>query len=191
MNMRKTLLAVATPLVLMSSLSSFTALADEGTPPVSVTVKGGTIKFVGKMVDAPCAVDIPYDGQITDLGQYRVASLSKEPGATSVGKNFNIKLVDCSVDTMKNVQVKFSGSSAEGKNTTLALDGGSNAAQNVGIQILRNGKPVVVDGSDGTANIALEKGENNLAFQAQFISLGTDVKPGAANGSVDFYLTYL
>ncbi|EMJ4649360.1 fimbrial protein [Serratia ureilytica] len=191
MNMRKTLLAVATPLVLMSSLSSFTALAAEGTPPVSVTVKGGTIKFAGKMVDAPCAVDMPADGQITDLGQYRVASLSKEPGATSVGKNFNIKLVDCSVDTMKNVQVKFSGSPAKGSNTTLALDGGSNAAQNVGIQILRNGEPVVVDGSGKTASIALEKGENNLAFQAQFISLSKDVKPGAANGSVDFYLTYL
>ncbi|ASL86311.1 hypothetical protein BVG97_01400 [Serratia marcescens] len=188
MNMRKTLLAVATPLVLMSSLSSFTALADEGT---SVTVKGGTIKFVGKMVDAPCAVDIPADGQITNLGQYRVASLSKEPGATSVVKNFNIKLVDCSVDTMKNVQVKFSGSTAKGSNTTLALDGGSNAAQNVGIQILRNGEPVVVDGSGKTASIALENGENNLAFQAQFISLSKDVKPGAANGSVDFYLTYL
>lgn len=195
MTMKKTLLAFTTSLALATSLSSFSALAENGdTPapaPAPASVKGGTLKFVGKLVDAPCAVDIPSDGQITDMGQYRTASLGKDVGITSAAKNFNIRLVDCSVDTYKNVQVKFVGPTVKGSNTTLALEGGANAAENVGVQILRNGVPVAVDGSQKTEKMGLEGTENDLSFQAQFISLAKGVTPGVANASAEFYLTYL
>lgn len=182
------------PLALLVSLSSFAAFADDENqqpePGKSVTVNGGTLKFQGSLVNAPCAVDSPKEGHIVDLGQYRTAEFDKE-GDTSVARRFEIKLSNCAVETYKKAQVTFLGHPVEGKDTVLALEEGSSSARGVGIQILSGGNAVPVDGSKPSGNTDLIQGNTTMVFSAQYISTNKDIKPGAANASADFSITYL
>lgn len=184
---RKNLALALTTLLCTSSV--FAAPVES---PDSATVKGGTIKFVGSLVDAACALEQPAGGQVVDLQQFRVAELKKSVGAVTHAQDFDIKLTDCSVDTYKKASVNFSGVSVPGKNTILALDNdrGSSAASGVGIRILSDGKAVPVDGSGVSEATNLTPGNTKMRFQAQYISTSTDVKPGAANASAEFSITY-
>ncbi|MBW5816673.1 fimbrial protein [Yersinia kristensenii] len=193
MKKKNTQVAIAITFAFVTTVSSFSTFADdlptEPTPGNTVSAHGGTIKFMGSLVDAPCAVDTPTDGQIVDLGQYRTAGFT-DVGMTSPAKRFDIKLSDCAVDTYKKAHVTFNGLSA-GENTTLALDGGTSAAKGIGIQILSNGKPLPVDASAASDDATLVPGDTKMIFQARYVSIDKTVKPGAANASVDFTITYL
>lgn len=178
-------------LALTSLLCSSSVLA-AGEQPDPVPVSGGVIKFAGSLVNAACALDQPTGGQVVDLQKFSVAELNKSVGAVTQAKDFEIKLTDCSVETYKKASVKFSGVSVPGKNTILALgnDHGISTASGVGIQILSDGKVVTVDGSTPSGETVLQPGNTKMRFQAQYISTSTDVKPGAANASVEFSITY-
>ncbi|QIX94989.1 fimbrial protein [Cedecea sp. FDAARGOS_727] len=184
---RKNLALALTTLLCTSSV--FAAPVES---PDSATVKGGTIKFVGSLVNAACALEQPAGGQVVDLQQFSVAELNKSVGAVTQAKDFEIKLTDCSVETYKKASVKFSGVSVPGKNTILALgnDHGISTASGVGIQILSDGQVVTVDGSTPSGETVLQPGNTRMRFQAQYISTSTDVKPGAANASAEFSITY-
>ena len=178
---RKNLSLALTTLLCTSSV--FAAPVES---PDSATVKGGTIKFVGSLVNAACSLDQPAGGQVVDLQQFSVADI-KNPGTATQARDFDIKLTDCSVETYQKVSVKFNGKVAD-KNTILALDGGG--ASGVGIQILSNGNAVPVDGSGASEATNLTPGNTRMQFQAQYISTSTEVKPGAANASAEFSITY-
>lgn len=184
----------AVALALTSLICSSSALADNA-PTAPVTVSGGTVKFIGSIINAPCALNHPTGGQIVDLQQFRVSDLNKAVGDVTPARDFDLKLTDCSVETYKKARVNFNGVSVTGKNTILALDGdiaGAKSASGVGIQILSNGKPVAVDGTStpAAADTVLRPGNTNMRFQAQYISTSVDVKPGAANASAEFTITY-
>ena len=181
-------------LSLIALLCSSSVFAEPG-PGAPHTVNGGTIKFIGSLVDAPCALDQPTGGQIVDLQQFRIADLNKNIGNVTPARDFDIKLTDCSLETYKKAHVNFNGASVTGKNTILALDGGvagAEGASGVGIQILSNGKAVAVDGtsSPAAADTVLSPGNTSMRFQAQYVSLSENVKPGAANASAEFTITY-
>lgn len=180
---RKALALALTPL-----LCSLPVLAAADEPAEPVTVSGGTIKFVGSLVNAACALDQPTGGQVVDLQQFRVADVNKTQGAVTQARDFDIKLTDCSVETYQKASVKFNGKSVAGKNTILALDSGG--ASGVGIQILSDGKAVPVDGSGASEVTNLTPGNTRMRFQAQYISTSSEVKPGAANASAEFTITY-
>lgn len=182
-------------LALTTLLCTSSVFANPVEPSESVTVNGGTIKFVGSLVNAACALDQPTGGQVVDLQQFRVADLNKAVGDVTPARDFDIKLTDCSVEAYKKARVNFNGVSVAGKNTILALDGGiagAESASGVGIQILSDGKPVAVDGTSSPAatETTLRPGNTNLRFQAQYISTSKEVKPGAANASAEFSITY-
>ncbi|WP_391575263.1 fimbrial protein, partial [Serratia ficaria] len=101
----KKLIAILLPLALGMSQHAF---AEDPVAPSPITVSGGTVKFTGSIVNAPCAVDNSADGQSVELGQYRVADFSKT-GDVSAARTFNIGLSNCALDTYSRASVTFSG----------------------------------------------------------------------------------
>lgn len=189
---RNSFTVVVLPVVFIFSSGVFSVAANEIIDPVvttPITVNGGTVKFTGSIVDAPCAVDNSADGKSVDLGQYRVADFSKT-GDVSAVKVFNIGLSNCAVDTYSKASVTFSGPTAAGSNTAISLDGGSDSATGVGVQLLKNNTVLAVDGSDTSSATSLLQGANSLTFQAQYVALADAVTPGSANATADFTLTY-
>lgn len=180
----------ALSLSILASFCSPTVFADEPAPPPPITVSGGTLKFTGSLVNAPCTVEQSSEGMVVDLQQYRVADF-QNIGDVSAAKQFEIKLGNCAVDTYKKAQVTFNGLTAEGNPHVLAVAAGASSARGIGLQILHAGKPVFVDNSAPSESTSLNPGETKLFFQAQYISTDAEVKPGKANASADFTVTYM
>jgi major type 1 subunit fimbrin (pilin) len=180
--MKKTLLAAIMVPTLFVASQSF---ADEGDGPVPINVNGGVVQFSGSIVNSPCSISTGTESQTVELGQYRAADFT-EIGDTSPATGFNITLKDCSVETYGTVAVTFNGNAVS--NDTLAVEGG---ADGVGIQIVKDGKTLSVngEGSSEPTNI-VEGADNNIYFQAQYVSLAKTVTAGAANAVADFVLNY-
>lgn len=171
------------------SIACFVLLAMSGSALAEgeeISVHGGTVQFTGSIVNAPCSVEIGSNGVIAvELGQYRADSFA-QTGDTSPARPFNITLKDCVTDTFTKASVTFAGDAID-KNT-LAVDGG---ATGVGIQILKNGQTLNVDGTTSSPESNLLEGENHLQLHAQYISIADNVTAGMANSSADFTVTYL
>ncbi|OAT76456.1 hypothetical protein A9B99_09080 [Mangrovibacter phragmitis] len=180
--MKKTLLAAIMVPTLFVASQSF---ADEGDGPTPINVNGGVVQFSGSIVNSPCSISTGTQSQTVELGQYRAADF-KNIGDTSPATGFNITLKDCSVDSYSNVAVSFNGNAAS--NDTLAVEGG---ADGVGIQIVKDGKALAVNGNGSTDPTDLIEGaDNNIYFQAQYVSIASTVTAGAANAVADFILHY-
>lgn len=188
-------LLVITLAVLMGSTGVTYAAQDDGKPspdPVAPkTVYGGQVHFTGSLVDAPCSVDNDSASQTVKIGQFQTTKFDKT-GATSAEKQFNIHLADCSVETYKNAQVSFSGSTVKGDDKKLSLNGdGSGSATGVAIQLKDNkGEILGLDGNQPSSAQSLSEGDSYLKFSAQYVSIADKVTAGKANSDVDFNITY-
>ncbi|EMU7958518.1 fimbrial protein [Salmonella enterica] len=180
------------------------AMAKDPAPPTPVTVDGGTLHFTGKIVSAACAVDNDSDGQTVRLGQFRAGMLAKKDAHSEVVP-FDIKLTNCdlggdaSTAAFSTVAVTFLGVQAGSDNKAILVsgsspDGASNtkdAAQNVGIEILQDGKPVTINGSPSDAiKKSIHNGDNTLSFGAAYIATADGATAGTANADATFQLTY-
>ncbi|MBF4154935.1 fimbrial protein [Enterobacter hormaechei] len=166
------------------------AFADD--PVTPITVNGGNIQFTGSIVNAPCVIDNNSASAIVKLGQYRVDSFSGT-GSTSSPVDFNIDLIDCTVDTYSKAAITLNGVTADGNNKVLALkarQAADTTAGGVGIQILQDGKALPVDGSTASTPKPFTESGVSLLFQAQYLALADEVTPGSANSSADFTITY-
>ncbi|MFG1174660.1 type 1 fimbrial major subunit FimA [Erwiniaceae bacterium CAU 1747] len=171
-----------------TSLCSTAVLADE---PAPVVVNGGTVHFIGEIVNAACAVGGGTSNQTVNLEQVRSAKLA-ESGKTSTPVDFKIQLMDCDSNVAKKVSVSFSGTAINNANpTVLALQGASSGgATNVGIRILdRTGSPVTLDGTSYSAVTTLNDGPTVVPFQAQYYAIGK-ATPGMANADATFKIQY-
>ncbi|MFW1802320.1 type 1 fimbrial major subunit FimA [Acinetobacter nematophilus] len=180
----KTLLNVSAISALLLSTSSFAA---------TTTVNGGTVHFVGELVNAACAVHTDSADQTVNLGQYRTASLAGVNSKTTPVP-FEIKLVDCDPTIAATAAVAFNGQSATGNVNLLAVSaGGSNqtAAKNVGIEIADStSKILAVDGSTFSTPKNLIAGDNTLNFSARYVSVPGGATPGQANADATFVVKY-
>ncbi|MDD9665717.1 type 1 fimbrial major subunit FimA [Klebsiella pasteurii] len=177
-------------LVVFSALSicSAGALAAD---PAPVVVNGGTVHFVGEIVNAACAVGGGTTNQTVNLEQVRTAKLS-EAGKTSTPIDFKIQLMDCDTTVASKASVSFTGNAINNANpTVLALQGAaSGGATNVGIRILdRTGTPVSLDGASYSAASTLNDGTTVIPFQAQYYAIGK-ATAGVANADATFKIQY-
>lgn len=186
--MRNAYRAVALlPLILLST-GAF-AEGDDVNP--VLTVNGGTVNFTGSVVNAPCVVDVNSEGQTVRLGQYRTDSFNGT-GSYSSPVDFTINLINCSAETYKTASVKFTGSTAEDGDvlTLTSVQAGNDIAEGVGVQILQDNTAITVNGSESASAKSINDGTNRLPFQARYFALSDEVKPGEANASADFSITY-
>jgi len=168
------------------------------------TVYGGNINFIGRVVNAACAVSS--ESQTVILDQVRLANLNKGIGHTpGNNKNFTIELVDCDTSVSSEVEVTFLAPTDASKipaayqGVTFIAGSGANPAQGVGLQIFDwTHQPVRVDGTAPSATRTLSDVRTVLPFSVGFISLvealavGTDgaMAAGSIEGSVNFDIRY-
>lgn len=169
---------------LVASSASFAA---------TTTVNGGTVHFVGELINAACAVSTDTADQTVDLGQHRTASLAVANTDKSTKVPFNIQLVDCDSTVATTAQFAFSGQTVTGNKQLLAVNsGGSNApaATNVGIAINdAEDTQLAVDGTGFSVAKPILNGTNTYAFTAQYVATGAST-PGKADADATFVVQY-
>ena len=162
------------------------------TTPFAATVNGGTVHFVGELVNAACAVSTDTADQTVDLGQHRTARLAVA-NDKSTAIPFNIKLVDCEAALVtKGVSFAFNGQTVPTNNKLLAVTSGSNepAAQNVGIEIADGASKILnVDGTGFSTETPIIDGTNIFPFTARYVATGAST-PGKANADATFVINY-
>lgn len=148
----------------------------------------GTVTFTGSIIDAPCSIDPTSIDQTVNLGQVSNVALAK--GGTSKPENFDIKLVNCSVGTIKTVTTTFTG--APGKDGRLGLTG---TAKGASIAIFDGANAAIKLGEPTTAT-GIKDGNNTLLFSAYLKGDGTAtettsvVVPGDFKSIANFTLAY-
>lgn len=177
MKFKKVVLAVLSGLVLSTGANA--------------AVNGGTVHFVGEVVNAACAVDAGSVDQIVKMGQVRTAKLAKE-GDLSTAIGFNIELKECDTTVAKTASVAFLGTAVDKYEDVLALQSSAaGGATNVGVQILDSkGIALKLDGATFSTPITLNDGTNKLPFQAQYYATGQSTA-GTANADATFSIEYL
>lgn len=97
----------------------------------------GKVTFTGSIIDAPCSINPDSIDQTVGMGQIsNVALKANGNTGTSVPRNFEIKLENCDVSTLKTVKTTFTG--AEG-----ATDG------SLGITGTAKGASIILTNGDG------------------------------------------
>jgi len=110
-------------------------------------------------------------------------------GATPVTKGFNLGL-NCDANAKVNVSLSGTANSDIANSDILALTnaGTAGVADGLGVQILYNGAPL-----KRNTNLLLKTsagGVETLPFSARYFQTKSAVKPGKANASATFNLTY-
>ncbi|WP_448667134.1 fimbrial protein [Escherichia coli] len=154
----------------------------------SASAQDGQLSFTGEITDQVCTVKQP-DNQIINLGKISSKAFNGT-GDTAGSTSFSIQLADCP-DSVKSVNVKFDGNPDNGNPEIIALTKDKKSASGVGVQITDKDSKVVSLGVP-TRDFNIDPGSkiNNLDFIARYITNGQDVKPGLANATASFTITY-
>ncbi|ATM84716.1 type 1 fimbrial protein [Yersinia massiliensis] len=173
MNLNKTILAAA----LVLGFASVANAADQGQ---------GTVTFNGSIIDAPCSIASGSDSQTVELGQ--VSNVRLMNGGESQSKDFNIKLENCDITTLKTVTTTFGGAESVAVPGLLGITG---VAEGAGIAIVDGGGSVITLGSPTSAQ-TLVAGNNTLLFSAYLKGSTTSgaIKPGSFTSVANFTLAY-
>lgn len=148
----------------------------------------GKVTFTGEIIDAPCSVAPESVDQTVPMGQISSRILANQ-GKSSM-QPFNIELKDCSISTMKNVKVTFTGTPDPINSKLLVLSG---TATGAGIVIYDNLHSKEVELGTATDGQGLNDGDNSLKFAAylQGSSASSTVVPGDFTSVANFTLAYL
>ncbi|KAF1019161.1 MAG: Type-1 fimbrial protein, A chain [Acinetobacter bereziniae] len=177
----------------MKKLGLLAAALVVSSTPFAATVNGGTVHFVGELVNAACAVSTDTADQTVDLGQHRTARLAVA-GDKSGPVPFNIQLVDCDSKLVTTgVSFAFNGQTVANNNKLLAVNGGGGnapAATNVGIEITDYASQILaVDGTGFSKEQKINDGTNTFPFTARYVATGAST-PGKANADATFVVNY-
>lgn len=146
----------------------------------------GKVTFTGSIIEAPCSIDTKSEDQIVSLGE--VANKVLDNGGKSDPKAFHIDLINCDLDTEKNVSVTFTGAEDAGNADMLGITG---SAAGAGI-VLTDGSGTPIKLGTATSGQVLQDGNNTLAFSAylQGDSASGTVTPGSFTSVTNFTLKY-
>ncbi|MEG5552324.1 fimbrial protein [Enterobacter wuhouensis] len=168
-------------------LSVAISLLTAALPASAIEGESSTINFTGNITEATCALTTGGGPLSVVLGDVAANTL-KQAGLYSTANDFTIGLEDCDVSVANQASVTFSGDTAS--DTALKTRAGAMAASGVGIQILQNGQPLILDGSTASAEVALTTGSNSLPFSARYIALDENVTAGRADATANFTMNY-
>ncbi|EPC8365969.1 fimbrial protein [Vibrio cholerae] len=174
------------PAIVMMAVTNVSFAADEIKAPANQG--GGTIRFVGSIIDAPCTISQESVDQTIEMGQISNSLLEQQ--GEGVLRPFEIKLENCASATAKKVTVYFNGISDDTAKTRLAING---TAKGAAIAIVNQ-----IDGSNialgtPTKAVAVLAGENHLKFGAKLVSnltAGSKATPGEFSAIADFVMSY-
>lgn len=101
----------------------------------TTTVTGGTVNFVGQVVDAACSVSADSVDQTVTLGEVRASKINRGRYGGESKEDFTIKLEDCDTQTNQNAAVIFNGQQDANQPGSLANTAGAGSATNVALQL--------------------------------------------------------
>ncbi|WP_380182589.1 fimbrial protein [Kalamiella sp. sgz302252] len=120
--------------------------------------------------------------------------LGSGPGATSAATAFSLTLnCEALLSGAFDVMMQFNGSAVSGLEDkgVVALTAASNAAKNVGIQLLNSEKqPVALNKPFSVASWPLSSSTIKVPFYARYYQTGQKITAGKANGLVTYTLSY-
>ncbi|MBP6116045.1 MAG: fimbrial protein [Neisseriaceae bacterium] len=167
-------------LLLAAGFASTTFAAGQGS---------GQVEFYGEIIDAPCSVSPDSEDQRIPMGQVSNKELDK--GKTSVTpRAFNIQLENCSMDTLKSVQVTFAGD-PDAKDADLLKLVGTAGGAGVKLVDVNNANKAIKLGT-ATDAIAMVDGDKTLKFAAHLKGndVAADVTAGDFTATTTFTLAY-
>lgn len=143
----------------------------------------------GSITQVACSITTP--NLTFPIGNVLVSAFDTNVGATPATAQ-NIQNLGLNCDPQANINVSFSGTQNPdiSNNSVLALtnQGDSNVAKGVGVQIVYNGTPLVLN-----SNIVLKRssgGQETFPLTARYYQTKTIVTTGTANSSATLNLTY-
>lgn len=175
-----------------------------------------TISFAGNTTMYTKTCQLATSDIEVNLGSHDVSGFNST-GKTTEWKNFDIVLQGCppfygygdykyteatgkltgaNTDNVASIVFRSANGVVEGNPLLARLDSSVNAATGVGIELSRRdiSESIAMDGSGGFNLPNLPKEDNatyTIPLKARYVQTDTTVKPGLANGSVVFTITYL
>lgn len=180
--MKKHALAVVVAAMTLSAQASAFAAGE------STTVSGGTVNFVGQVVDAACSVSADTIDQTVTLGQVRAVKLTSPGMVANQKENFNIKLEDCDTSVQQNAAVIFNGQQDAGEPGSLANTAGAGSATNVALQLYGPDGQVLNIG-ETSSTVKLNNGENVIPLSVDYIATG-EATAGNVTATATFSMVY-
>lgn len=189
MTFKKSLLCLGLSAMLFSSVSMAADPSDVST---------GTVDFNGSIVNTPCAITAANQNLSVFIGPVKssVFTAKGTTGPMNPKDDFVVVLSNCTVSAtdVGHVTVTFNGNGADTGKTSLAVNAGSDTsgaavATGVGIQIL-DSAGVIQNLGVPSGEVAIDKTEIRIPFNARYISVADTVTPGLANGHADFTVAY-
>ncbi|MNP99225.1 Fimbrial protein [compost metagenome] len=157
--------------------------------------RGALLEVTGRIVPAPCTLVL----SPVDMGKVPLADFLGSPGSgVNYGKNFQVGLAGCDLQTLHSASLDFTGATVPGSNDTLlALTPDPRVAAGIGIQIVRtdathpgDGLSVVFNRNEG---IPFDVGsiKTSYDFKAFYSPVqGAAPRAGTANATATVTLTY-
>ena len=179
--MKKHVLAMVIATAMVSGVA-MNAQADTG------TVSGGTVNFVGQVVNAACSVAADSVDQTVTLSQVRTVKLTTKGMQANQKEDFKIVLEDCDTTVSQNAAVIFNGQQDAALAGSLANTAGAGSATNVALQLFGPDGNVLNIG-DTSSNVKLINGENTIPLSVDYIATGA-ATPGNVSSTATFQMVY-
>lgn len=154
----------------------------------TTTVNGGTVNFVGQVVDAACSVSSDSIDQTVTLSQVRSSKLTTAGMVANQKEDFNIKLEDCDITVSQNAAVIFNGQEDSTQPGSLANTAGAGSASNVALQLYGPDGQVLNIG-DTSSTVTLINGENTIPLSVDYIATG-EATAGNVAATATFSMVY-
>lgn len=151
----------------------------------------GTIKFSGRILNSACMVDSTSETSVF-IGNIPKSKFTNV-GSRSAYQDFKIVLKNCPVGSQgaRAINILFTGKpdNTIGNGTLLQLDSnGSDTASGVGILLARDDNtPININSWYTPTNY---QAEMTIPLKVAYQSTNTDVRPGQANGTIEFSIHY-
>ncbi len=177
--------------VVLAALSLNSVIANAADKQTATIVHGGTVHFVGELVNAACAVTTESSNLTVALGQHHIARLNQAGDKTTPVK-FQIKLEDCDNTLATSAAIAFYGQTSNIDPNLLVVNalGSGTTAKNVGIEISDHSAQVIKpDGNNFSTAKKLLQASNILDFTARYVATG-DTTVGQAHALATFVVKY-
>ncbi|WP_333495293.1 fimbrial protein [Kluyvera sp. CHPC 1.251] len=156
----------------------------------SVNADSVQLNFTGSILAGTCSVDTASKNQSVAMGDVGTIIFSS-PGDRSPAQTFSIVL-SCEENSPTGATVTFSGATATGDATLLALDSGTDATTGVAIVLSdKEGNKIDLGSASSVYSLA-EASANEMQFNAQYVSLVERgaITAGKANATAQFTINY-
>ena len=183
----KKVLVISAVIAMVGAASSSAFAA--GSEASSMTVNGGSIKFIGSVTDAPCAISMSLKDHVVIMKQVRTAHLTTAGQASGQPTAFKVDLQDCDTSTYKNATLTFNGTVDADVTTALSNQATSDAATNVALQLYGpDGQKLNI--GEASSAVTLVDGTNKIPLQVDYVATGAAATAGSVEATATVQITY-